>query len=138
MRILVMGLSGAGKTTLATELNKALIGSRLLNADVLREQFNDWDFSYTGRLRQAARMTRIATHSRDKFIIADFIAPLAVQREMFGADVTIWMDTVQSCQYEDTNSMFEPPTSWTMRITDHHKGNVLTALSIIEGINGRV
>ena len=138
MKILIMGLSGAGKTTLAQKLYLALPDSTWINADAVRQMHNDWDFSPEGRKRQAARIADMAFDSDAPYVIADFIAALPEQREMFGADVTIWLDTVQSCQYEDTNSMFEPPTSWTMRITEHHKGNVLAALSIIEGINGRV
>ena len=55
-RILIMGLPGAGKTTLAKELKKQLeaLGKSVqwLNADAVREKFNDWDFSDAGRLRQ--------------------------------------------------------------------------------------
>ncbi len=43
-RILIMGLPGSGKTTLATVLAKTLNASHF-NADAVRAQFNDWDFS---------------------------------------------------------------------------------------------
>ena len=42
--ILIMGLPGAGKTTLADELAKKIKAKRL-NADVVRKEANDWDFS---------------------------------------------------------------------------------------------
>ena len=54
--ILIMGLPGAGKTTLANELSK-LIKSKRLNADEIRKAANDWDFSKEGRTRQAKRMS---------------------------------------------------------------------------------
>ena len=57
--ILVMGLPGAGKTTLANELAK-LIKAKRLNADEIRKAANDWDFSEKGRERQATRMAEIA------------------------------------------------------------------------------
>ena len=41
--ILIMGLPGAGKTTLANEL-ATLIKSKRLNADEIRRAANDWDF----------------------------------------------------------------------------------------------
>ena len=53
--ILVMGLPGAGKTTLANELAK-LIKAKRLNADEIRKAANDWDFSEEGRTRQSKRM----------------------------------------------------------------------------------
>ena len=57
--ILIMGLPGAGKTTLANELSK-LIECKRLNADEIRKAVNDWDFSEEGRKRQAKRMSDAA------------------------------------------------------------------------------
>ena len=50
--ILVMGLPGAGKTTLANELGPLLKAKRV-NADEVRKSANDWDFSEEGRIRQS-------------------------------------------------------------------------------------
>tara|TARA_A100001015_G_C14573791_1_gene550161 strand:+ start:152 stop:610 length:459 start_codon:yes stop_codon:yes gene_type:complete len=50
--ILIMGLPGAGKTTLANELTPLLKAKRV-NADEVRKIANDWDFSIEGRNRQA-------------------------------------------------------------------------------------
>ena len=43
-----MGLPGAGKTTLADALAKKIKAKRL-NADEVRTEANDWDFSEEGR-----------------------------------------------------------------------------------------
>ena len=40
--ILVMGLPGAGKTTLANEM-APLLNAKRLNADEVRKAANDWD-----------------------------------------------------------------------------------------------
>ena len=58
-KILIMGLPGSGKTTLAKNLNSK-IKSKWLNADKVRKDFNDFDFSLEGRLRQAGRMRDLA------------------------------------------------------------------------------
>ena len=42
-KILIMGLPGSGKTTLASKL-VPLIKAKWLNADQIRSEANDWDF----------------------------------------------------------------------------------------------
>ena len=59
MKILIFGLPGSGKTTLATPFAE-LIGGVHLNADAVRETYKDWDFSPEGRIRQAQRMRYLA------------------------------------------------------------------------------
>ena len=56
---LIMGLPGAGKTTLANMLAPK-INAKRLNADEVRNAANDWDFSADGRKRQAKRMADFA------------------------------------------------------------------------------
>ena len=51
MKILVMGLPGSGKSTFAEPLAKSLFGT-WINADQVREKYDDWDFSIEGRVRQ--------------------------------------------------------------------------------------
>ena len=60
LKILIMGLPGAGKTTLASKL-VPLLNAEWLNADKIREEANDWDFSKEGRVRQAKRMADVAS-----------------------------------------------------------------------------
>ena len=48
MKILIFGLPGSGKTTLANNLALYLDAERL-NADEIRTTYNDWDFSPEGR-----------------------------------------------------------------------------------------
>ena len=55
MKILVCGLPGSGKTTLAKPLAN-LLGAVHINADEVRTKYDDWDFTLEGRIRQAQRM----------------------------------------------------------------------------------
>lgn len=117
MRILIMGLPGSGKTTLALALVEALDpGVLWLNADKLRELYNDWDFSYEGRMRQANRMKSFADCSEDSYVIADFVCPLPEMRDIFSPDVIIWVDTIPSGRFEDTNKVFTPPEKYDFRV----------------------
>ena len=136
-RILIMGLSGSGKTTLAEKVVKVLSkrGKTVtwFNADTVREQHNDWDFSDAGRLRQAERMGRFAANSMSDYVLTDFIAALQEQRNIYAADYTIWMDTIKSCKFEDTNQAFENPYKYDMRITSWDDIDVEAIVDEIDG-----
>lgn len=118
-----MGLPGSGKTTLAEKLSVDLFDRTHLsvywfNADEVREQFDDWDFSLEGRLRQAHRMKELADTYKDEIVICDFVAPLKEMRDIFDADYVIWMNTVTESQYEDTNKLFEMPEKFNIVVTE--------------------
>ena len=116
--ILVMGLPGAGKTTLANELAPKLNAKRL-NADEVRKAANDWDFSEEGRTRQAKRMADFALKlkSEGNYVIADFICPTPEARRLFPADYIIWVDTIKEGRFDDTNQMFLKPEIYDFKVT---------------------
>jgi len=112
MKILIMGLPGSGKTWLAERLQKHT-GFAWYNADAVRKMANDWDFTPEGRIRQAKRMRHIADFekSEGRHVMCDFVCPTEKARDMFDANITIWVDTIKEGRFEDTNKMFEAPTS---------------------------
>jgi|TARA_R100000081_G_scaffold65100_1_gene33304 adenylylsulfate kinase len=124
MKILIMGLPGSGKTTLAKHL-APMLNAVWINADEARTQADDWDFTEQGRQRQALRMWTLAEEAvdRNRVVVADFICPNEETRQQFKADYTVWMDTIKESKFEDTNKMFVAPTKYNFRVT-HKEANM--------------
>ena len=132
MKILIMGLPGSGKTTLAKPFAE-LIGGVWINADQIRERYNDWDFSIDGRIRQAQRMRHLADgiELADKIAVADFICPTEKARQEFGADYTVWMDTISEGRFADTNILFEPPLNVDYHVKDWFKDTHAELMKVV-------
>tara|TARA_R110002074_G_scaffold108681_1_gene234470 strand:- start:241 stop:681 length:441 start_codon:yes stop_codon:yes gene_type:complete len=109
-KILIFGLPGSGKSYLAEPLAEEL-GGVWINADQVREQYDDWDFSDEGRMRQALRMKFLSEGvvRAGKFAITDFVCPFEKARVDFAPDYSVWMDTIKEGRFEDTNKIFEKP-----------------------------
>ena len=120
-----MGLPGSGKTTLADEL-APLLNAKRLNADEVRKEANDWDFSEEGRKRQAKRMADFALRLKEKgnFVVADFICPTPEARALFPADFIIWVDTIKEGRFDDTNKMFVNPDKFDYHVTTQDAKNL--------------
>ena len=119
-----MGLPGSGKTTLANELG-TMLDTKRLNADEVRKEANDWDFSEEGRKRQSKRMAEFALKLKNKgnYVIADFICPTPEARSLFPADYIIWVDTIKEGRFEDTNKMFVKPDKYDFHVTTQDAKN---------------
>ena len=116
-----MGLPGAGKTYLADKLVPK-ISAAWLNADKVRKEANDWDFSPEGRIRQAKRMAEKAEKFKKEgtHVVADFICPTPKARELFNPDFIIWVDTIKKGRFEDTNKIFVKPEKYDVRVTEQN------------------
>ena len=64
-------------------------------------------------------MRDLAKKLRDKgnYVVADFVCPTKEARKLFGADFTIWMDTIEKGRFDDTNQMFVKPEKYDFHVT---------------------
>lgn len=118
-KILVMGLPGSGKTTLASALARRLNAVHF-NADEIRHNINkDLGFSVADRIEQARRMGWLCDRviETGNLAIADFICPTPDTREAFGAAFVVWVDRIKESRFEDTDLLFVPPKRCDVRVT---------------------
>jgi hypothetical protein len=120
-KILIMGLPGAGKTTLAQALAPRLRAVHF-NADEVRRHINkDLGFSEADRIEQATRMGWLCDQvvKAGSLAIADFICPTAQTRSAFmknGPAFVVWVDRIEAGAFEDTNRLFTPPENFDVRV----------------------
>jgi len=121
-KILVMGLPGAGKTTLSQVLAPRLNAVHF-NADEVRAHINkELGFSEADRIEHATRMGWLCDQvvKVGGYAIADFICPTPAAREAFsrgGEPFVIWLDRIKEGRFEDTNRMFVPPERFDLRVS---------------------
>jgi len=97
-KILIMGLPGSGKTTLAEELVR-LLNAVHFNGDDVRKNLNaDLGFSDEDRIEQARRMGWLCNRvvKTGNYAVADFICPTQKTRNAFGECFLVFLDTVKA------------------------------------------
>ncbi len=121
-KILIMGLPGAGKTTLARALLRRMNAVHF-NADAVRREVSaDLGFSVQDRIEHARRMGWLCDRVTEAggYAVADFICPTADTRAAFqlhGKAFVVWVDRIEVGRFEDTNRLFEPPEQFDIRVT---------------------
>ena len=138
-KILIMGLPGSGKTTLAEKLVN-ILGAAWFNADAVRQDiYAELGFTLEDRIEHATRMGKLCKWATlgGGYAIADFICPTQQTRQAFDADFVVWVDRIQQGRYEDTNKVFDPPEHYDVRLTtgtpDEWAQQVITQLDKING-----
>ena len=117
-KILICGLPGAGKTTLARALVPRLNAVHF-NADEIRQNINkELGFSNADRLEQARRMGWLCSQvvAAGHFAVSDFVCPTEETRAAFGPGFVIWIYRILQSRFADTNRIFTPPLNYNVEI----------------------
>ncbi len=121
MVIWLTGLSGAGKTTLATELEKKIIALGhhviLLDGDIIRNGLNsNLGFSEDDRMENIRRAAEVAKLFNDKgfSVICSFITPLNRMRALAKAIIgvqnftEVFVDcSIETCEKRDVKGLYK-------------------------------
>ena len=130
-KILIMGLPGSGKTSLA-KLLAPMFNAVLLNEDEVRKEANDFDYSEIGRSIQTNRMKRLADEAiqNNRNVVVD-IEYTDDERKDFNADYIIYMDTIKE-------SKLEPPSNFDFKVThkDAQMFSFLIKQEILDKLKG--
>jgi adenylylsulfate kinase len=138
--LLIMGLPGSGKTTFAKKVYDQFTSVGIpvswFNADEVRSEANDWDFSEHGRYRAAQRMRDLVNDSNTNYNIVDMVSPTRETRNILNADYVVWMNTIDEGRFDDTNQMFSPPgpDEWMFMLPEF--GNIREAKSVVNMSTG--
>ena len=121
-KVLIMGLPGAGKTTLAKHLVPHL-EAVWFNADDVRTNITyHLGFQEEDRIKQAKTMKWLADRvvQVGHYAVVDFICPTPNTREAFGWDeaFVIWVDRIKVGRFDDTNQMFVPPERYDFKVPE--------------------
>ena len=126
-KILIMGLPGSGKTSLA-KLLAPMFNAVLINEDEVRKEANDFDLSEVGRSIHTNRMKRLADEAiqNNRNVVVDIECP-----EDFNADYIICMDTLKE-------SKLEPPSNFDFKVThkDAQMFSFLIKQEILDKLKG--
>jgi len=125
MNILVFGLPGSGKSTFASNLCEGM-DVAYFNGDVIRDMFNEKKFTKQDRIDQVIRMEKLCNMTK-KHCVVDFVCPYDQFRNFY--DVKIFINTIESGRYGDTNKVFEKPHKVDYEINNYNYGNIIKEIT---------
>jgi hypothetical protein len=130
-RILITGLPGSLRPKLAQKLHEVIDNSIVLRSADIRKEEKDIDFTNDGRMRHTYRMLDLARERKEDFVIIDMVCPLPEMRQLLNADLVIWVNDIDSCEYEEVNQSFIPPKFYDMKCNNLNQETIEEILNRI-------
>ncbi|WP_246207188.1 adenylyl-sulfate kinase [Methylocystis heyeri] len=116
--MLIMGLPGAGRTSLARALSQRL-DAVYFNGDEFRANIaRGLGLSLEDQVEQARRIGWLCNCVSEAggAAVADLVCPTEETRAAVQPDFLIWVDRVEPDQDEDAVALFTPPAQYDLRV----------------------
>jgi hypothetical protein len=123
-RILVMGMPGSKKTSIANKLRQFFDNADLIKSYDQRVANKDIDFTEDGQIRHCYRMLNLARQSTAGVTILDMACPLPKMREILNPDIVIWVSDKTECEYPELNKMYVPPVFYDIECDNDDQENL--------------
>jgi hypothetical protein len=123
-RILVMGMPGSKKTSIANKLRQFFDNADLIKSYDQRVANKDIDFTEDGQIRHCYRMLNLARQSTAGVTILDMACPLPKMREILNPDIIVWVSDKTECEYPELNKMYVPPVFYDIECDNDDQENL--------------
>jgi hypothetical protein len=117
-RILVMGMPGSFKNSIAEKLAQRFDGVSIINSFENRKSHQDIDFTENGQLRHCYRLLNLARSTSTNVTIINMACPLPKMREILNPDIIVWVSDKSESEYKELNEMYVPPQIFDIECKD--------------------
>lgn len=117
-RILVMGLPGSFRTSVANKLAERIGVATVLRSSEQRALAKDVDYTVDGQMRHCYRMLGLIRQASAPVTIVDMVCPLPKMRQILNCDIVVWVNDKQQSQYDQLNEMYVPPVFYDVECHD--------------------
>lgn len=117
-RILVMGMPGSFKNSIAEKLAERFENVSIINSMQQRISHKDIDFSADGQLRHCYRLLNLARNSQTQITIINMACPLPKMRQILNSDIVVWVSDKTESIYSELNEMYVPPIYFDIECND--------------------
>lgn len=123
-RILVMGMPGSYKNSIAEKLSARFENSSVINSMQQRISHKDIDFTVDGQMRHCYRMLNLARNSQSAVTVINMACPLPKMRQILNPDIVVWVSDKTQCQYDELNKIYVPPIYYDIECHDDSDSSI--------------
>lgn len=117
-RILVMGLPGSYKSSIAKKLSDRFENSNLIVSNEQRVIAKDLDYSVDGQMRHCYRILNLIRQSKSPVTVLDMVCPLPKMRQILNCDIVVWVSDKKQSIYKELDEIYVPPIFYDIECHD--------------------